>query len=82
MKVLDPCYARPSPKKAGDHRPARINILLPYQTILPGDLGKLISWNATIVAKLGWGDFVNQSRGRGNFAILGAILHPACRLLH
>ena len=45
------------------------------------DLGKLISRDATLVAKLGWEDFVNQHRGMGDFYRLGMDLHPAYRLL-
>ena len=45
------------------------------------DLGKLISRDATLVAKLGWEDFVIQRRGRGDFARLEAVPHLAHRLL-
>ena len=30
---------------------------------------------------LGWEDFFNLRRGRGNFSDLGGLDHPACRLL-
>ena len=65
----------------GACQPARIKISCPLQVSLLGNLVNLISRYATLVAKLGWEDFVNQRRGRGDFARLEVVPHLACRLL-
>ena len=75
MPVPVPCCERPPPKKSVAYQPERFKILCLRQTSLSDDLGKIISRDVMIMTKLGWEYFVNQRRGRGNFASLGASLH-------
>ena len=80
VPVPVPCHLRPSPNKVGACRPARVNIYRPRQTSLPGNLGKSISQDSMLTVKLGWEDFVNQRRERGDLSSLEALPYPARRL--
>ena len=51
------------------------------QTSLPDDLGKLIERDAAEVASLGWEEFVQRLRRRGDFGKLTKLRHPAQQLL-
>ena len=53
----------------------------PQQTLLPNNPGECISQDAAAVSHLGWEEFVQRRRDRGNFAGLGNLRHPARRLL-
>ena len=59
--------------------PARIP--RPQQAWLPDDIGKYAVRDAEEVMRLGWTDFVRRRRGRGYFASLLEVKHPARRLL-
>ena len=56
-------------------------IARPQQTLLPDNLGECISRDAAAVSHLGWEEFVQRRRGRGDFAGLGNLRHPVRRLL-
>ena len=60
-------------------RPARIP--QPHQARLTDDIGKYVVRIAKEVTRLGWTEFVRQLQGRGDFASLLEVKHPACRLL-
>ena len=60
-------------------RPARIP--RPQQARLPDDIGKYVVRDNEEVSRLGWAEFVCRRRGRGNFASLFEVKHPARRLL-
>ena len=62
-----------------DKRPARIPRL--QQALLPDDIGKYVVREAEAVTRIGWTEFVRQRRGRGGFASLSEVNHPAWRLL-
>ena len=49
--------------------------------LLPNNIGKYVVHNAGEVTRLGWTEFVRRQRGRGYFASLSLVKHPACRLL-
>ena len=53
----------------------------PQQALLPDDIGKYVVRYAESVTRLGWTDFVHRQRGRGYFAYLSEVKHPARRLL-
>ena len=53
----------------------------PQQALLPDDIVKYVVCNAEEVTRLGWTEFVRRQRGRGDFASLSLVKHPACRLL-
>ena len=59
--------------------PARIT--WPQQAQLPDDIGKYVVRDAEEVLRLGWAEFVRRRRGRGDFASLLEVKHPARRLL-
>ena len=60
-------------------RPARIH--RPQQAMLPDDIGKYIVRDAKEVTRLSWTDFIRRQQGRGDFASLLEVKHPARRLL-
>ena len=60
-------------------RPAQIS--RPQQVKLPDDIGKYVVRNAEEVTRLSWTEFVRWRRGRGYFASLSGVEHPARRLL-
>ena len=66
--------SEPTPK-----RPTRIP--RPKQASLLDDIGKYVARDAKEVKRLGWADFVRRRRGRGDFASLADIKHPARCLL-
>ena len=51
------------------------------QTMLPDDIGKYVVRDVESVTRLGWTEFVHWQRGRGDFASMSEIEHPARRLL-
>ena len=53
----------------------------PRQDTLPPDLGEFITRDSRLVRELGWEEFVARRRGRGDFADLLQVQHPARRLL-
>ena len=53
----------------------------PQQALLPDDIGKYIIRDTEEVTRLGWTEFVRRRRGRGYFASLSEVKHPARRLL-
>ena len=61
--------------------PTVTKIARPRQTLLPNNLGECISQDAAAVSHLGWEEFVQRRRGRGDFAGLGNLRHWARRLL-
>ena len=61
--------------------PTVTKIAWPRQTLLPDDLGECISQDSAAVSHLGWEEFVKRRQGRGDFAGLGNLRHPARRLL-
>ena len=60
-------------------RPARIP--RPQQALLPDNIGKYVVCDAEEVTRLGWTEFVRRQRGRGDFASLSEVKHPARCLL-
>ena len=56
-------------------------IAQPRKTLFPDDLGECISRDAAAVSHLGWEELFQRRRGRGDFAGLGNLRHPARRLL-
>ena len=60
-------------------RPTRIP--WPKQAQLPDNIGKYVARDAKEVMRLGWTEFVRRRRGRGYFASLADMKHPARRLL-
>ena len=60
-------------------RPARIP--RPQQARLPDNIGKYVVRNAEEVMRLCWTEFVPRRQGRGDFASLSEVKHPARRLL-
>ena len=77
VPVPSPCRAIPSTMKTSARQYAKVNILLPCQMILSDNLGNLISWDAMLVERLGWGYFLEQCRRRGDFFSLVAVQHTA-----
>ena len=67
----------PSPKKSGSCRPTNVKITCPRQTSLSGDIGKMISRDATLMVEPGWEGFVYQLRVRDNVSSLVAVPHPS-----
>ena len=67
--------AGPPPKKASSFRPLMVKTSRPPQTSLHKNLGKLISWNTTLVVGLCWEEFVEQRRGGGRFTSLEVVIH-------
>ena len=61
------------------NRPARIP--LPQQAWLPDNIGKYVVRDAKEVTRLGWTKFMRWRQGRGDFASLLEVKHPARRLL-
>ena len=60
-------------------RPTRIP--WPQQIKLPDDIGKYVVRDAEEVTRIGWTEFVRWQRGRGDFASLSDVEHPAGCLL-
>ena len=60
-------------------RPTRIP--RPKQAQLPNGIGKYVARDAKEVTRLGWTEFVRRQQGRGDFASLADVKHPARRLL-
>ena len=60
-------------------RPSRIP--RPNQVQLPDNIGKYVARDAREVKRLGWTEFVRRQRGRGDFASLEDVKHPARGLL-
>ena len=60
-------------------RPTRIP--RPQQVKLPEDIGKYVARDAEEVTRLGWTELVCWQQGRGDFASILAVEHPARRLL-
>ena len=48
---------------------------------MPDDIGKYVVRDAEEVTRIGWTEFVHRRRGRGYFATLLEVKHPARRLL-
>ena len=48
---------------------------------VPKELGELIERDVELLSHMGWNDFVRKRRGRGDFASLLDLDHPARRLL-
>ena len=53
----------------------------PQQVKMPYDIGKYVVRDAEEMTRLGWMEFVCQRGGRGDFASLSEVDHPARRLL-
>ena len=62
-----------------DKRPTRIP--WPEQAQLPDNIGKYVARDDEEVTRLIWTEFVRRQRGRGDFASLADVKHPARRLL-
>ena len=60
-------------------RPAHIP--RPHHALLPDDIGKYIVCDAEAVIRIGWTQSVRRRCGRGYFAFLLKVKHPARRLL-
>ena len=45
------------------------------------DLGKCIARDSALLSSLGWEAYVHSRRGRGDFANMATLNHPARRLL-
>ena len=60
-------------------RPACIT--QPQQAWLPDDIGKYVVRDAKDFTRIGWTEFVFWRQGRGDFASLSEVKHPARRLL-
>ena len=67
-------YPRRKTSEPESKRPARIP--WPQQARLPDDIVR----DAEEVSRLVWAEFVCRRRGRGYFASLSEVKHPACRL--
>ena len=78
-----PPQKRPLPRRINSEptakRPTRIP--RPTQASLPDDIGKYVARDAKEVERLGWAEFVRRRRGRGDFASLTDVEHPARCLL-
>ena len=76
-----PSQKRPPPrsKEPTAKRPTRIP--RPTQAHIPDDIGKYVARDVKEVEQLGWAEFVRRRRGRGDFASLEDVGHPARRLL-
>ena len=61
--------------------PKVTRISRPQKTSLPDDLSECISRDAAAISHLGSYDFVWRRQGRGDFAGLEKLRHPARRLL-
>ena len=53
----------------------------PLQARLPDDIVNYVVRDAKEVTRLGWTEFVHRRPGRGDFASLSEVKHPARRLL-
>ena len=51
------------------------------QAELPDEIAKYVACDAGEVKRLGWTEFVRSQWGRGDFAFLADVKHPARRLL-
>ena len=51
------------------------------QSLMPDDIGKYVVCDAEAFTRLGWTEFVRWRRGRGYFASLSEVKHPARHLL-
>ena len=69
MKTSEPDAKRPT------------QIPWPQKTKLPDDIGKYVVRDAEEMTRIGWTEFVCRIRGRGDFASLLEVEHPARRLL-
>ena len=69
MKTLEPDAKRPT------------RIPQPQQAMLPDDIGKYLVRDAEAVTRLGRTEFVRRRQGRGYFASLSEVEHPAQSLL-
>ena len=49
--------------------------------MLPDDIGEYIVRDTKEVTRLSWTDFIRRQQGRGDFASLLEVKHPAHRLL-
>ena len=56
-------------------------ILRPTQAKLPDDIVKYVKCDVREVQRLGWAEFVHRRQGRGDFASLADVKHPARCLL-
>ena len=77
-----PPKKRPQPRRITEpdaKRPTRIT--WPTQAKLPDDIGKYVARDVREVQRLGWVEFMRRRQGRGDFASLADMKHPARRLL-
>ena len=68
-------------RHAAPEETATVDIPWPTQALLPDDIGKYVARDAKEVERLGWAEFVRRRQGRGDFASLADVKHPARRLL-